>query len=778
MSRSRSTQSPSRSRKGPRSRKAPSRWGLRRLLPRLALVLLVALAGWLVYLDAVVTNKFEGRRWEIPSRVYARPLELYEGAPVNAQALLAELQLLGYQQVSTPDEPGEFSRQGSGVVLQTRDFFFPDALEPSRRVRLGLAGDRVDSLRVLAGEPAAIVRLDPVQIGGIYPSHGEDRVLVQLEQAPPYLTEALLAVEDRQFNSHWGISPSSIARAAWVNLQAGRVVQGGSTLTQQLVKNFYLSRDQTLTRKANEALMAVLLDWHYGKDEILETYLNEVYLGQSGRRSINGFGLASQFYFSRSFQRLELQHLALLVAMVKGPSYYDPRRHPERALARRNLVLGLLAEQGVVTAPQAQAAQAEPLGVVARGRFSENRYPAFIDLVRRHLDRDYQQADLQSEGLRIFTTLDPQIQAAAEKAVSQTLATLDPGKSETPLQAAAIFTGKENGEVTAIVGDRDPSFAGFNRALDARRPIGSLAKPVVYLTALDQPEKYTLISALKDEPFRLVFENGEEWVPKNYSGEYHGEVPLHLALSNSYNLATVRLGLDLGMGPVTDTFRALGVTGTLPQYPSLFLGTASLTPVEVVGLYQSIAASGFTVPLRSIREVTTSDGQVLSRYDLDVEQAFSPQAMHLVHYAMQETMREGTGRSIYRYIPSSLNLAGKTGTTDDGRDSWFAGFSGDHLGVVWLGRDGNAGTSLTGATGAMRVFGETMAGIPQHGFAPILPDGVGYYWIDPKARALTEKGCEGALLLPFIEGSQPQKTVACNGSVTGRIKSWLEGWFE
>lgn len=761
-----------------KSRKAPARSGLRRLFLRLLIIFLVVLAGWMVYLDAVVTSKFEGRRWEIPSRVYARPLELYEGAPVNPAALEAELQLLGYQQVSNPDEPGEFSRQGSGFVLQTRDFQFPDALEPSRRIRLGLAGDRVESMRILAGESGAIVRLDPVQVGGIYPAHGEDRVLVQLEQAPPQLTDALLAVEDRDFYSHWGVSPSSIARAALANLQAGRVVQGGSTLTQQLVKNFYLSRDQTLTRKFNEALMALLLDLHYDKDEILETYLNEVYLGQSGARSINGFGLASQFYFSRSFQRLELHQIALLVAMVKGPSYYDPRRHPQRALDRRNLVLDLLVEQGLVSKAEAEAAKARPLGVVARGRFSENRYPAFVDLVRRHLSRDYQQADLQSEGLRIFTTLDPQIQAAAEKAVARTLTALDPAKGDAPLQAAAIFTGKENGEVTAIVGDRDPSFSGFNRALDARRPIGSLAKPVVYLAALAQPEKYTLMTPLKDEPFRLVFENGQEWMPKNYSGEYHGEVPLHEALSNSYNLATVRLGLDVGMGPVTETFRALGITSALPQYPSLFLGTASLTPIEVVGLYQSIAASGFTVPLRTIREVTTSDGTVLSRYDLDVEQAFSPQAMHLLHYAMQEAMREGTGRSVYRYVPSSLNLAGKTGTTDDGRDSWFAGFSGDHLGVVWIGRDGNAPTSLTGATGALRVFGETMAAIPQHSYSPILPDGVSYYWVDPKAVAVTEKGCEGALLLPFIEGSQPQQTVDCRGSVTGRIKGWLEGWFD
>ncbi|QCF24924.1 penicillin-binding protein 1B [Hydrocarboniclastica marina] len=764
--------------RSPRSRKNSRTSGFRRGLWRLALVALAGLAAWLVYLDAVVTSKFEGRRWEIPSRVYARPLELYEGAPVNAEALAAELQLLGYNAVPTVDDPGEYRRQGSRFTLQTRDFRFPDALEPSRRLQVTLAEDRVESMRVLSGSPEAIVRVDPVQIGGIYPNHGEDRVLVKLDQAPPFLRDALITVEDRDFDRHWGISLSGIARAAWANLQAGRVTQGGSTLTQQLVKNLYLSRDQTISRKVNEALMAILLDLHYSKDEILETYLNEVYLGQSGARSINGFGLASQFYFSRSFQRLELHHVALLVAMVKGPSYYDPRRHPQRALERRNLVLDMLAEHGVVPARQAQEARTRPLGVVDRGRYSDNRYPAFVDLVRRHLARDYQQADLQSEGLRIFTTLDPQVQAAAEKAVSETLEVLDPRESEAPLQAAAIFTGKENGEVTAVVGDRDPRFAGFNRALDANRSIGSLAKPMVYLTALAQPEKYTLMTPVKDEPFRLVFNNGDEWAPKNYSGQYHGQVPLHEALSHSYNLATVRLGLDVGIAEVTETFRDLGFEKPLTPYPSLFLGATTMAPIDVAELFQSIAASGFTVPLRTIREVTTSEGETLSRYDLEIEQRFSPQAMHLLHYAMQEVMREGTGRSVYNYVPSSLNLAGKTGTTDDGRDTWFAGFSGDHLGVVWLGRDGNAPTSLTGASGAMRVFGRVMGAIPQHSFSPIVPDGVAYYWVDPTVPAVTEEGCEGAVFLPFIEGSQPEKTINCDGSVTGRIKGWLNGWFD
>jgi len=756
------------------SRKKSSGGGLLRLLLRVGLLGVVFLAGWMIYLDAEVTSRFEGRRFEVPSRVYARPLELYDGASVTASGLVTELEMAGYRS-GDGLRPGSYQRNGGRFVISTRGFEFPDGEEPRRQLSLTIKGDRVSSLSVRSGPGSAIVRLAPAQIGGIYPAHREDRVLVQLSEVPELLTDGLLAVEDRDFYQHVGIAPLSIARAMIANIKAGRIVQGGSTLTQQLVKNFFLTREQTLVRKANEALMSVLLEWHYEKDDILETYLNEVYLGQAGKRSINGFGLASQFYFGQPLKDLDVHQVALLVAMVKGPSYYNPRRNPDRARGRRNLVLGQMAEAGLITSAEARKASGRSLDVTGRPSYDGNRYPAYIDLVRRHLSRDYRQQDLQSEGLRIFTTLNPAVQQASETAVQEMLPRL---VGSDALEAALVVTAKDSGEVLALVGGKDPQFAGFNRALDARRPIGSLIKPFVYLTALQQPERYTLITPVLDRAFTLEFDDGKRWQPSNYDGEQRGEVPLHRALSRSYNLPTVRLGLDVGIPAVQKTLRAFGVDAPIPDYPSMLLGTPALTPVEVAQIYQGLATSGFNTPLRTIRQVTDAENEPLSRYNLEVDQVADPAAVHLVQYVMQETMQEGTGRSAYTWLPERLTLAGKTGTTDNGRDSWFAGFSGDLLAVAWVGRDDNGPTALTGASGALPVWSSMMAKVPQHGFSPVVPDGVHYHWVDAEQAALTDENCDNARLMPFITGSEPERRIECDGNVGGQIRSWFKGLFQ
>lgn len=773
-----STPSPKRNRKTPRksSRNGRRPW-FWRFVFRAGAIGLVLLAGWTVYLDAVVTSRFEGRRFEVPSRVYARPLEIYDGAGISAGALERELQLSGFRK-GDGTRAGTYRRNGGRFVISTRGFQFPDGKEPRRRLALTVYRDRVKNFSVLSGESAAIVRLEPAQIGGIYPSHKEDRILVQLEEVPALLPATLMAVEDRNFYDHIGIAPLSIARAMLANIQAGQIVQGGSTLTQQLVKNFFLTRDQTLLRKANEALMSLLLELHYDKGDILETYLNEVYLGQAGTRSINGFGLASQFYFGESLRDLEEHQIALLVAMVKGPSYYNPRRHPERAKQRRNLVLSEMEEAGLIDSVRAAKAQGKPLGVSARPSYSENRYPAYIDLVRRHLARDYREEDLRSEGLRIFTTLNPAIQNAAEYAVTETLGRLASGETRKALEAALVVTAKDSGEVLALVGGRDPQYAGFNRALDANRPIGSLIKPFIYLAALEQPERYTLITPVKDKSFTLEFDDGRRWQPKNYDETERGEVPLHEALSHSYNLPAVRVGLDIGVGVVKDTLQAFGVTSPISEYPSMLLGSVTMNPVTVAQMYQGLATSGFNTPLRTIREVTDAGGEALSRYSLEVDQVADPAAVHLVQYAMQETMQEGTGKSAYYTVPKELTLAGKTGTTDDGRDSWFAGFSGDLLAVSWVGRDDNGPTSLTGASGALPVWSRFMAQVPQHSFSPVVPDGVQYRWVNPESQALTKEHCDGSRLVPLISGSEPTQSVSCSGNLQRQIKGWFEGLFQ
>ncbi|WP_027855372.1 penicillin-binding protein 1B [Marinobacterium litorale] len=750
-----------------------------RLILKLSLVAIVIGGAGLVYLDAQVREKFEGKRWALPAKVYARPLELYPGQQLSADDLQLELKGLGYQAVQSVSRAGTLSRSGNRIELVSRGFPFPDGAEPSRRMTLRFDQGRLRSIDSAQSGALSLVRLEPILIGGIYPQDNEDRDLIRLEDAPPLLPAALIAVEDRNYYSHYGISLKGIARAMWVNIRAGRFVQGGSTLTQQLIKNFYLTADRTLARKLLEMPMAMLLDLHYSKDEILEAYLNEVYLGQFGARAIHGFGMGSQYYFGRPVGELSLSQVALLAGLVKGPSYYDPRRHPERAKARRDLVLKLLFDQGRIAEVQYRQAVDQPLGVVEKRGLHKGAYPAYLDVVKRQLREEYREQDLSSEGLRVFTALDPLVQARAEGAQNQTLKQLEQrfGTKASGLESSMVVADPQTGEVLAVIGGRDARYQGFNRALDARRPIGSLVKPAVYLTALEQG--YTLASRIQDEPFELKLPNGDVWSPDNFDHKSHGEVPLHRALSHSYNQSTARLGLEVGVERVIDTLERLGVERELKPYPSLLLGAQGLSPLEVASVYQTLAANGFRVPLRAIRSVTDAQGQELSRYPFQLKQTVDPAQVHLIQYAMQEVAREGTARYVYSQLPQNLNVAGKTGTSNEQRDSWFAGFTGNRLAVVWIGRDDNASLPFTGSGGALRLWTEYMRRENPEPFFARRPEGVEYAWIDEATGRLSDERCEGSRQLPFIEGSTPQASVDCGQARGGRSPlDWFRGWFQ
>ncbi|MCQ4278868.1 penicillin-binding protein 1B [Pseudomonas stutzeri] len=768
MTKSRSSRSRSRRRSG------ASRPWLGWII-KLSIVALVLLAGVAVYLDAVVQEKFSGKRWTIPATVYARPLELFVGQKLDKDDFLTEVDALGYRREKSVSGPGTVSVASNAVEMHTRGFRFYEGAEESQRIRVRFSGDFVAGLARMDGGELPVARLEPLVVGGLYPAHNEDRILIKLDQVPPYLVETLVAVEDREFFDHFGVSPKSIARAVWVNLTAGEVRQGGSTLTQQLVKNFYLTNERSLSRKATEAMMAVLLELHYDKPEILEAYLNEVFLGQDGRRAIHGFGLASQYFFGRPLAELKLQHVALLVGMVKGPTYYNPRRHPERAMERRNLIIDLLAEQQVVSPEEAAQARQAPLGVTQRGSLADSSYPAFLDLVKRQLREDYRDEDLTEEGLRVFTSFDPIIQSKAEKAMTDTLKRL--GKAAEGVEGAMLVTNPETGELQAMLGSRHPGFAGFNRALDASRPIGSLIKPAIYLAALEKPSQYTLTSLLEDEPFSVKGTDGKVWKPQNYGRSAHGTVYLYQALANSYNLSTARLGLDLGVPHVLKTLARLGASPDWPAYPSMLLGAGGLRPIEVAGVYQTIASGGFNTPLRAIRSVVAADGEPLSRYPFKIEQRFDPGAIYLTQYAMQRTMVEGTGRSVYNQVPKSLALAGKTGTTNDSRDSWFAGFSQDLLAVVWLGRDDNGKTSLTGATGALQVWADFMRRADPLPLQMPVPDNVSMAWVDARTGEGTLENCPGAVQMPYIRGSEPAPGPGCGIQAPAEsVMDWVRGW--
>ena len=763
------------------TKRTTKRWYARKKLFFIgALAGLLVAASYVAYLDFTVRARFEGKRFALPARVYARPLELYPGLKLRAADLLGELTLLGYRETGRPEEPGSYHWNGQAVELVTRPFTFGDGRQESTNLRVLFDGERVTTLQRRTDNASLdLVRLDPAMIGGIYPGKNEDRVLVRLNDVPKQVVDALIAVEDNRFYSHHGIDPRGIARAVFKTLSGGGL-QGGSTLTQQLVKNFYLTADRTLRRKLTEMVMAVLLEIHYSKEEILETYINEVYLGQDGNRAIHGFGLASSFFFDKPLERISLSETALLVGLLKGPAYYSPRRHPQRALERRNLVLAEMAENGSITDAQLMAARTTPLGVIDRPPRGTSPYPAFLDLVIRQLRRDYREEDLRSEGLQVITTLDPRVQGTAEKALAGRLALLEKnrGGKATDLQGAVVVTSAQNAEVQAVVGDRVPRFKGFDRALDAMRPIGSLIKPIVYLTALQQPQHYTLATLLDDSPLVLKQAGTGDWTPLNYDKQSHGQVPLHTALANSYNLATVRLGLALGVDPVMDNLERMGLDRDPPAYAASLLGANALSPLEVTQVYQTVAAGGFRTPLRAIREVLTAEGEPLQRYSLEVEQVIDPATLYLLTVAMQDVVKQGTAQGLAARLPMELEIAGKTGTTDEFRDSWFAGFTGDRLAVVWVGRDDNQPTGLTGASGAMAVWGDMMAGLDPEPLILPQPDNIERAWIDPASGLLSASDCPDAVELPFIAGSVPTESAACGGRSVGRsIKSWFERLF-
>ncbi len=751
----------------------PSRWLVAwRISWQLGLAGLLVLGVWMVFLDAQVQRQFDGKKWTLPARVYARPLLLYPGRLLPAEQLRAELEWTDYQPGSVAG-PGHYQHNGAIWRIHRRQVNFWDGPQPHALIELTLSNQRIERLSV-NGKEVPLVRLEPQYVGGIFPAHNEDRELVTLDQVPSELLAALVVTEDNGFFEHHGISLRGIARAMVANIQAGGVVQGGSTLTQQLVKNFFLTQERTLTRKVQEALMAILLELHYSKAEILQAYLNEVYLGQAGRRAIHGVGLASRFYFGKPVQELDLAEIATLVGLVKGASFYNPKRHPQRALERRNLILTLMAEQGLISQPRYLQASQQPMQTADSQRVSQREYPAFLELVRKQLREDYRSEDLETEGLNIFTTLDPWIQHALEVSAATQLDRLETrypaltGKLET----AALVTSVDGAEIRAMIGGRQAGYFGFNRALDAHRSIGSLAKPVVYLAAL-RSGRYHWGTPVDDSPVQVAGQDGQLWQPQNYDGKNHGQVAMVDALSHSYNQATARLGMRVGLEQVARTFHDLGLHSQVPPYPSVLLGSLELSPFDVAGVYQTLAARGFVMPLRAVEAVTTGSGRTLSSYAIQGHQGVSAEQVDWLRYGLEQVVNEGTAKQLLTQF--SGPLAGKTGTSDQQRDAWFAGFDNRHLGVVWVGRDDNQPMPLAGSSAALPIWQQTFA---QAGVEPLPATGLQPVVVDPQGQIL-EESCEGrSLLMPASMMTQAPIPCQSAGKANSRgKKGWLDWLF-
>jgi len=684
---------------------------------------ILAAVLYALYLDHLVVKQFEGRRWTLPAQVYAAPLELYAGLPMTLSDLEHELQRLHYRRTEGADRPGTYRLAGEHLEVALRPARFADEARPAERLTIATAAKGgIESLQVGSGHEVPVLRLEPLLIGSIFPIHGEDRIVLSPEEVPP------------------------------------------------------------LSRKLREALMAMALDAHFTKADLMNAYINEIFLGQDGDRAIHGFGLASQFYFGKPLSELDLAEVSLLVAIVRGPSYYDPRRHPERALARRNLVLRQMAEQGVINTADATAAAHRPLGVSTRP--SGAYYPAYLDFVRRTLRRDYHDQDLTEAGLRVYTSLDPRAQDEAERALEHELARLDRQRKRgaDALEGAVVVTAPQSGDVIAIVGGRNVGYDGFDRALDAHRSMGSLVKPFIYLTALESG-RYNAATVVQDAPVDVKLAGGGHWTPENFTHQVYGPVPVVRALAESLNLATVGVGLDLGLPKVAATLQRFGLPQPPAQVPAMLLGAVDVTPIEAAQLFNGLANGGFRNPLRAVRTVISADGKPLKAFPLEVTQVASPEVTYQLDRMLVLVMDHGTGRSGRALLPPDLVVAGKSGTSSDFRDSWFAGFSGNHLTVVWVGYDDNQPTGFTGSAGALPVWAHIMAGLGTSSWNAPMPESLAEVHIEYPTGLRATAACATDIVAVAVPGDAaipprpgcglPEATATQSAGVFERAQQWL-----
>lgn len=737
----------------------------------LLLALGVCLFGGLIvvaYVTSVVAMRFEGRRWSLPSRIYSDVLVIRSGDGGTAERLAAKLERLLYQRSSDPPvRAGHFRVSGDVVELHTRDFFYPGRLFRGSPARIEYRNGSVRSVRDPSGAAVAAVVIEPELLGSVFGEDFEDRTLVRLAEVPRSLQDAILVVEDRDFHRHPGISLRRTFGALWATLRGG-VKQGGSTLTQQLVKNLYLSPERTLRRKAVEAVMALILDARYSKDDIFEAYLNEIYLGQRGSIAVTGIGEAARYYFGKQVSDLDLAESATIAGMIRAPNPYSPFRNPERSKQRRDLVLRIMREEGKIGDTALRRALASRLVPRTRRR-QRTIAPHFVDFVKAQLEQVYGQK-LQTEGLQIFTTLDVDLQQAGQRAVTEGLASLEKrhrrltaAAPQAPLQGALIFLEPQTGGVKVLVGGRDYSSSQFNRVTQARRQPGSLFKPFVFLAAFarrDLPSPVTPATIFSDSPIRVEWDRREPdqvWTPRNSDGTYRGPMSARRALELSINVPTVRAALEAGLPTVLAAARAAGIGSRLRAYPSIALGAFESSPMEIAAAYAVFANGGIRVEPNAIVGVMGADGAVLQRKETPLAPALPADAVFLVNSLMRGAVQRGTAAGARAGGLKGV-LAGKTGTTNDWRDAWFVGFSPRFLAAIWVGYDDNRTLHLSGSEAAVPIFAEFTRSVPPAYFAenfPV-PSNVVTAEIDPDTGLLAGSGCPSRMTEVFIEGTAPE----------------------
>lgn len=649
------------------------------------------LTPWYFYIN-YVTDTIVQDQWEIPSIVYARALELYEGQNLSPEALSFELDLLGYQATSLKPKIGQYKYQDGTFLIATKGFNFPDSPTQPQSISLSLEQQQITAMS------PQLARLEPPIIGRFFTSNFENRRPIKLIEIPETMVKGLQAVEDRDFKNHHGVSWFGILRAAIKNLMAGEVVQGGSTITQQLVKNKLHYNHNSLLRKLHEALAATLLESKLSKAEILESYFNEVYWGQDGKVAVHGVVEAAQYYFSKPVARLSIAEQALLIGVVKGPSWYNPYRQTKRALLRRDVVLNSWLETGVINKKQHQTAKSASLGL-SKSRQLKTDFDDYMDVVKTQIKQQFSLPDLNSNGLQIFTSMDPYIQFKTTQTARKTSDWLD-----IKTESAILVSGAKNGELLAVSGSKSAN-SHYNRALLAKRQIGSLIKPMVYLAGLELLPGFNLSSTIEDKPITLKTADKKNWRPGNWDNKSMGSISAEDALVYSRNQATVDLGQKITLPKFIRFLRQMGLQVQRNTHPALFLGAIELTPFEVQHLFGIFSSRGANQYINAIRYVTDKDNQILGRSKQVMGHSLSVRYIDEINAAMNQVTTRGTAKKLTLNFGLPSPLFGKTGTTNQGRDSWYVGFNHDYLATVWVGQDDNKPTDYSGSSGALILWG-------------------------------------------------------------------------
>ncbi|MCP3978684.1 MAG: PBP1A family penicillin-binding protein [bacterium] len=782
---SRSSSRPARARKKRRRarRRRPTR---RRKILTLGVVLVVALATAALFLNVAVRQRFDGRLWSIPARVYSGPMEVYVGDRVTIDSVIGRLERSGYARIERrPELPGQFRRAKRSLDVYVRELSTPAGKRDERLLSFRFERDRLASIADRRGRSVRRAVLEPELLATLFGSRLEDREPTALDTMPDVLVHAVLAAEDARFFEHWGFDPRGIARAALANAREGRVVQGGSTITQQTVKNLYLGQERTWWRKIRELVMAPMLDASYSKERILEAYLNDVYLGQRGPVAICGVQSAARFYFGHDLSHLTLAEAAALAGMIRSPGRYNPFDHADRVVERRLQVLEAMARLGSIGEEEVAAAGAEPLRL-ASGRAGFKSAPYAADFIRAELAERFPGDVLRRDGLSVYTTIDTGFQQSAEAALREGLERLERGapqlarKGKGRLQGAVVVTEPATGAILALVGGRDYADSQFNRATQARRQPGSCFKPFVYAAGFERarsgaPGGLTPATLLEDRPFEMQ-SGGELWRPANYDRHYRGPVTARQALEESLNVPTVRASQQIGVDAVAEAARACGIRSPLAVVPSLALGSSEVTPLELAESYGTFARLGVHIKPWIVRWVTDAEGTILEGATPAPSRVMAEDSAFLVNEVLRGVFERGTAAAAAD-LGYRGTAAGKTGTTDDKRDAWFVGYTPELLGLVWVGFDDNSPTGLSGAAGALPIWVDLMtrsaAGELDGEFG--MPPGVVTEWIDPESGALAGRSCPEAREEFFIRGTEPQGECPIH---KGSFRRWLERWKE